>query len=54
MAATSLSPAVESRLGKSATGRATLADALFTSTQQKVFGLLFGQLCCPDSPCESV
>ena len=34
---------VESGPGKSATGRTGLADALFTSTQQKVLGLLFGQ-----------
>lgn len=33
----------ESRPGKSATGRTGLADALFTSTQQRVLGLLFGQ-----------
>ena len=35
--------AIKARPGNSATGRTTLADALFTSTQQKVLGLLFGQ-----------
>ena len=33
----------ESRSDKPASGRTALADALFTSTQQKVLGLLFGQ-----------
>ena len=35
-------PALSS-LGSKATGRASLADALFTATQQRVLGLLFGQ-----------
>ncbi len=35
--------ALDTEPGKSATGRTALADALFTSTQQKVLGLLFGQ-----------
>jgi predicted nucleotidyltransferase len=43
MTATSPRSAADSRPDKSATGQATLADALFTSTQQKVLGLLFGQ-----------
>jgi predicted nucleotidyltransferase len=34
---------VEFGSGKSARGRTGLADALFTSTQQRVLGLLFGQ-----------
>jgi predicted nucleotidyltransferase len=34
---------VESGSGESAPGRTGLADALFTSTQQKILGLLFGQ-----------
>lgn len=38
------SPTVtKARPTNSATGHTTLADALFTSTQQKVLGLLFGQ-----------
>lgn len=35
-------PALSS-VGSKATGRASLADALFTATQQRVLGLLFGQ-----------
>ena len=34
---------IESRPGKPAASRTALVDALFTSTQQKVLGLLFGQ-----------
>ena len=43
MTTTSSSSEFESGPGDPATGRTTLADALFTSTQQKVLGLLFGQ-----------
>jgi len=43
MTTTSSHSGFESGPGDLATGRATLADALFTSTQQKVLGLLFGQ-----------
>ena len=43
MTATSPPSAPDPRPGKSITGRSSLADALFTSTQQKVLGLLFGQ-----------
>lgn len=39
-----LHPATRARSGSATTGRTALADALFTSTQQKVLGLLFGQL----------
>ena len=42
MAAKSSASTIESRPGKPASGRTSLADALFTSTQQKVLGLLFG------------
>lgn len=43
MAATSSRSASDLGSDKIATGPTALADALFTSTQQKVFGLLFGQ-----------
>jgi len=43
MKSISSSAATKSGSGKSATRRSSLADALFTSTQQKVLGLLFGQ-----------
>lgn len=43
MMATSSPSATKSRPDNSVIGRMTLADALFTSTQQKVLGLLFGQ-----------
>ncbi len=43
MTATSLTSSTESGLTRRGTGRTALADALFTSTQQKVLGLLFGQ-----------
>ena len=39
----SLHPATRARSRSATTGRTALADALFTSTQQKVLGLLFGQ-----------
>jgi predicted nucleotidyltransferase len=42
MATKSSASTIESRPGKPASGRTSLADALFTSTQQKVLGLLFG------------
>ena len=38
-----LHPATRARFSSATTGRTALADALFTSTQQKVLGLLFGQ-----------
>jgi predicted nucleotidyltransferase len=43
MTTTSSLSEFESGQGDPATSRTTLADALFTSTQQKVLGLLFGQ-----------
>jgi len=43
MMATCSHSAHESGRDNSVTGRSALADALFTSTQQKVLGLLFGQ-----------
>ncbi|MFQ6005987.1 MAG: nucleotidyltransferase domain-containing protein [Woeseia sp.] len=43
MAAKSSHSAADLVFGKPATDPTTLADALFTSTQQKVLGLLFGQ-----------
>lgn len=43
MTATSSRSAADLGSGKSAAGPKALADALFTSTQQKVLGLLFGQ-----------
>ena len=43
MTARSSASMTESRSDKPASGRTALADALFTSTQQKVLGLLFGQ-----------
>ena len=41
--AKSLHPGTKARSGSATTGRTALADALFTSTQQKVLGLLFGR-----------
>jgi predicted nucleotidyltransferase len=43
MNASSLHSATGPEPGTEATGRTALADALFTSTQQRVLGLLFGQ-----------